>query len=105
MASTDTSLQEAGVEGGTGREEQTGGLEDWRTGGLEDWKTEGMEEWRNRRMEEWRNGGPVLRGSDGLVVRLHPEEVSGGVDQPGEVEDGNIPGEGRGRPGHVGQGH
>ena len=35
--------------------------------------------------------GHVLHGPDPLVVGLHPEHVSGGVDQPGEVKDGYVP--------------
>jgi len=34
--------------------------------------------------------GNVLHGPDPLVVGLHPEHVGGRVDEPGEVEDGDI---------------
>ena len=35
--------------------------------------------------------GHVLHGTDPLVVGLHPEHVGGGVDQPGGVEEGDVP--------------
>ena len=39
----------------------------------------------------WKKVAPVLSRANVLIIRFHPKHVSGGVDQPGEVEDIDIP--------------